>query len=155
MYYITLNLLYFRKVPCWWNSLIFRCKKPSKNMPSKASLPSALVDPIDPSIAPQSIDSGERQSSSRSKISTNSSTNNNENPFFKSFKSFRRKRKSDQKDLNGVWHNIQVMEDRTLFWMNLKLYKPFKRDLLKSNSKTYKSFRSICSTFRNWKQYLE
>ena len=62
-------------------------------MPSKASLPSALVDPVD--NPPQSIDSGgerhSKQSSSRSKISTNSSTNNNENPFFKSFKSFRRK----------------------------------------------------------------
>ena len=61
-------------------------------MPSKASLPSSLVDPVD-NLPPQSLDSVERhskQSSSRSKLSSNSS-NNNENPILKSFKNFRRK----------------------------------------------------------------
>ena len=70
-------------------------------MPSKASLPSALVDPVDhEGRTPQSIDSGGRHSSSRSKISSNSSnnpSNNNENPILKTFKSFRRK--SDPKEL--------------------------------------------------------
>lgn len=81
---------------------ICRCKRPSKSMPSKASLPSALVDPVD--NPPQSIDSGGRhskQSSSRSKISSNSS--NTDNPFTKSFKSFRRK--SDKTETN---HNTEV-----------------------------------------------
>ena len=59
-------------------------------MPSKASLPSALVDPID--NPPQIMDSGGRlskQSSSRSKISSNSSQA--DNPLLRPFKSFKKK----------------------------------------------------------------
>lgn len=63
-------------------------------MPSKASLPSALVDPME-NAAPQSIDSGGRhskQSSSRSKISSAaSSTNNDSSSILKKFKLFRQK----------------------------------------------------------------
>lgn len=72
----------------------FRCKKPTKTMPSKASLPSALVDPMEVT-APQSIDSGGRhskQSSSRSKISSAaSSMHNDSSSILKKFKLFRQK----------------------------------------------------------------
>ena len=78
-----------------------RCKKPSKSMPSKASLPSALVDPGD--IQPQSIDSGGRhskQSSSRSKLSSNSSNadTTSKSPFLKPFKSFKRKKQGGDEE---------------------------------------------------------
>ena len=67
-------------------------------MPSKASLPSALVDASD--VPPQSIDSVEhfsKQSSSRSKLSSNNSSKDeppSNNSILQKFKFFNR-RKSD------------------------------------------------------------
>ncbi len=66
-------------------------------MPTKASLPSALVEPTD--LPPHSMDSSEKHSkvsSSRSKLSSHSSQNESGTTagtgLFKSFKSFRRKK---------------------------------------------------------------
>ena len=91
--------------------MFFRCKKPSKSMPSKASLPSALVDATD--VPPQSIDSAEhfsKQSSSRSKLSSNNSSKDEppavsaapSSGFMQKFKMFRRKSENNNQILPTV-----------------------------------------------------
>ena len=70
---------------------LFRCRQPTRSMPAKASLPSALVD-----VPPTSIDSGKqsKRSSSRSKLSSNNSSSDVKvaTPFIKHFKSIRKKK---------------------------------------------------------------
>jgi hypothetical protein len=103
--------------------MLYRCKKPSKSMPSKASLPSALVDPGD---IPQSLDSSgkhSKQSSPRSKLSSNSSNaeNSAKSPWFKSFKSFRRRKEVTSEHSGHIATNNFVVSKVLLIWKNLIL----------------------------------
>ena len=80
-------------------SFNFRCKEPPKTMPTKASLPSALVETTD--LQPHSMDSSGKHSklsSSRSKLSSHSSQAETGNSIFKGFKSFRRKKPTSEAD---------------------------------------------------------
>ena len=88
-------------------------------MPSKASLPSALVDATD--VPPQSIDSAEhfsKQSSSRSKLSSNNSSKDEppapavsaapSSGFMQKFKMFRRKSENNNQILPTVVSSGEV-----------------------------------------------
>ena len=83
-----------------------RCKKPSNAMPSKASLPSALVDPTD--MPPHSMDSVGRQSKQSSSRSGKPSSNSSKDDGATSTRSFLKPFKNFKKEVvQGKIHGVQ------------------------------------------------